>query len=110
MYMRHREEKENGCAHQESICPYDGNRILYFALSAAAEPRIRRGTEGEGDDRRGSAFKPRNHVLKPVQNGKRWCDQLREGRGEKKNLCDHPAWKRDFGAGKKKDRAVAPEC
>ena len=43
MYMRHREEKENGCAHQESICPYDGNRILYFALSAAAEPRIRRG-------------------------------------------------------------------
>ena len=45
MYMRHREEKENGCAHQESICPYDGNRILYFALSAAAEPRIRRGTE-----------------------------------------------------------------
>lgn len=68
--MRHREEKENGCAHQESICPYDGNRILYFALSAAAEPRIRRGTEGEGDDRRGSAFKPRNHVRKPVQNGK----------------------------------------
>ena len=110
MYMRHREEKENGCAHQESICPYDGNRILYFALSAAAEPRIWRGIEGEGDDRRGSAFKPRNHVRKPVQNGKRWCDQLREGRGEKKNLCDHPAWKRDFGAGKKKDRAVAPEC
>lgn len=78
--------------------------------TVAAEPRIWRGTEGEGDDRRGSAFKPRNHVRKPVQNGKRWCDQLREGRGEKKNLCDHPAWKRDFGAGKKKDRAVAPEC